>query len=230
MDFTIPQMWASMGAIAKTVVVILGIMSIYTIAVSAERLIVYLRANSQSKAYALLIKDLLEQGRYKEAADAALQKRFKGSHVALVIRSGLAEYVKADGKAAGYDMLGAVNRSIEKTAERSMNRMRRGLGGLATVGSTAPFVGLFGTTFGIINSFQGMAKEGGGGLGAVSAGIAEALVTTAVGIGVAVVAVLLYNFFTTKVDNIQVDTNESAVELVDLLIKNPTTAKAEAKS
>ena len=230
MDFTIPQMWASMGLIAKSVVVILGIMSIYTIAVSAERLIVYLRASSQSKAYALLIKDMLEQGRYKEAADAALQKRFKGSHVAWVIRSGLGEYVKADECSEGYDRLGAVNRSIEKTSERAMNRMRRGLGGLATVGSTAPFVGLFGTTFGIINSFQGMAKEGGGGLGAVSAGIAEALITTAVGIGVAVVAVLLYNFFTTKVDNIQVDTNESAVELVDLLIKNPNKAKAEAKS
>jgi biopolymer transport protein ExbB len=224
MDFTIPQMWASMGSIAKTVVIILGIMSIYTIAVSAERMIVYFRARGQSKAYALLIKDLLEQGKYKEAADAAAQ--FKGSHIARVIRSALGEFIKAEAKDAGnYDVVGAVNRAIEKTSDRAMAGMRRGLGGLATVGSTAPFVGLFGTTFGIINSFQGMAKEGGGGLGAVSAGIAEALVTTAVGIGVAVIAVLLYNFFTTKVDSIQVDTNESALEIVDLLIKrtsNPT--------
>lgn len=218
MDFTIPQMWAAMGFIAKAVVIILGIMSIYTIAVSAERLIVYFRAKSQSRAYALLIQDLLDQGKYKEAADAALQ--FKGSHIAKVIRSGLQEYLKAaQAGAGGYDVVGAVNRAIEKVSEREMSGMRRGLGGLATVGSTAPFVGLFGTTFGIINSFQGMAKEGGGGLGAVSAGIAEALITTAVGIGVAVVAVLLYNFFTTKVDSIQVDTNESAVEIVDMLIK-----------
>jgi biopolymer transport protein ExbB/TolQ len=223
MDFTIPQMWASMGFIAKAVVIILGIMSIYTIAVSAERLIVYFRAKSQSRAYAQLIQNLLEQGKFKEAADAALQ--FKGSHIAKVIRSGLQEYLKAAKGGSGYDMVGAVNRAIEKVSEREMSGMRRGLGGLATVGSTAPFVGLFGTTFGIINSFQGMAKEGGGGLGAVSAGIAEALITTAVGIGVAVVAVLLYNFFTTKVDSIQVDTNESAVEIVDMLIKN--TAKAD---
>ncbi len=226
MDFTIPQMWAAMGLIAKSVVVILGVMSIYTIAVAAERLIVYFRARSQSRAYALLIEKLLEQGRYKEAADAALQKEFKGSHIAQVIRSGLTEYVKATDGGGRYDMVGAVNRAIEKTSERAMSRMRRGLGGLATVGSTAPFVGLFGTTFGIINSFQGMAKEGGGGLGAVSAGIAEALITTAVGIGVAVVAVLLYNYFTTKVDSIQIDTNESAVEIVDLLIKN-TPARTE---
>ena len=230
MDFTIPQMWASMGAIAKAVVIILGIMSIYVIAISAERLIVYLRARGQSRAYALLIRDLLEQGKYKEAADAAGQ--FKNSHIAKVIRSALQEYLKAStgGNDAAYDVVGAVNRAIEKVSEREMNGMRRGLGGLATVGSTAPFVGLFGTTFGIINSFQGMAKEGGGGLGAVSAGIAEALVTTAVGIGVAVVAVLLYNFFTTKVDNIQVDTNESAVEIVDLLIKQTENAPAGAKS
>ncbi len=230
MDFTLPQMWASMGFIARAVVIILGIMSIYVIAISAERLIVYLRARGQSRAYALLIRDLLEQGKYKEAADAAGQ--FKNSHIAKVIRSALQEYLKAGtgGADAKYDVVGAVNRAIEKTSEREMNGMRRGLGGLATVGSTAPFVGLFGTTFGIINSFQGMAKEGGGGLGAVSAGIAEALITTAVGIGVAVVAVLLYNFFTTKVDNIQVDTNESAVEIVDLLIKQTENAPAGAKS
>lgn len=219
MDFTIPQMWAAMGFIAKSVVIILGIMSIYVIAVSAERLIVFFRARSQSRAYAMLIQDLLDKGKYKEAADAAGQ--FKGSHIAKVIRAALQEYLKAESEEERrrYDVVGAVNRAIEKTTEREMNGMRRGLGGLATVGSTAPFVGLFGTTFGIINSFQGMAKEGGGGLGAVSAGIAEALLTTAVGIGVAVVAVMLYNFFTTKLDNLQVDTNESAVEIVDLLVK-----------
>jgi biopolymer transport protein ExbB/TolQ len=104
--------------------------------------------------------------------------------------------------------------------------LRRGLSALATVGSTAPFVGLFGTTFGIINSFQGMAKEGGGGLGAVAAGIAEALVTTAVGIGVAIAAVLLYNYFTSRVDTLQVDTEESAGEVMGLLAKEAATDQA----
>ncbi len=116
-------------------------------------------------------------------------------------------------------MLGAVNRAIEKSGTREMAGMRRGLAGLATVGSTAPFVGLFGTVFGIINSFQGMAAEGGGGLGAVAGGIAEALITTGAGIGVAVVAVLLYNYFTSQVDALQVDTNESAIEILDVLVK-----------
>ncbi len=224
MDFTIPEMWARMGFIAKGVVSILGVMSIYVVAVSIERMIVFVKAKAQSRAYAMLIQDLLAQGKFREAADAALQ--FKQSHIAKVIRSGLMEYIKgsmiegdAKGSPPGYDVLGAVNRAIEKSGAREMAGLRRGMAGLATVGSTAPFVGLFGTVFGIINSFQGMAAEGSGGLGAVSAGIAEALVTTGAGIGVAIIAVLLYNFFTSQVDTLQVDTNESAIEILDVLVK-----------
>jgi biopolymer transport protein ExbB len=235
MGFTIAEMWEKMGFIATAVVVILGVMSVYVVAISIERLIVFVKAKSQSRAYAMLIQDLLKQGKYREAADAALQ--FKHSHIAKIIRSGLLEFIKgnilddpearAAGTCATYDILGAVNRAIEKSGAREMAGMRRGLAGLATVGSTAPFVGLFGTVFGIINSFQGMAAEGSGGLGSVSAGIAEALVTTGAGIGVAIVAVLLYNFFISKVDSLQVDTNESALEILDVLVKkqdDPVTA------
>jgi biopolymer transport protein ExbB/TolQ len=226
MEFTIPQMWAHMGVIAKTVVIILGIMSIYVVAVSIERLIVYLKARQQSRSYALLIKDLLQNRKYKEASDAALQ--FKASHIAKIVRSGLNEYVKGGG--TGYDTIGAVNRAIEKTGQRQMAYMRRGLAGLATVGSTAPFVGLFGTVFGIINSFQAM-PQGGGSLEVVGPGIAEALMTTGAGIGVAVIAVLLFNFFTSQVDALQVDTDESAVEIVDVLIKHASQpAEAGQKS
>jgi len=227
MEFTIPQMWAAMGFIAKTVVIFLGIMSVYVVAVSVERFIVFTKAKNQSRGYALLVQDLLSNRKYREAADAALQ--FKHSHIAKVIRAGLVEFIKGGliesaEKGGGvcapkYDVLAAVSRAIEKSGTREMAGMRRGMAGLATVGSTAPFVGLFGTVFGIINSFQGMAAEGGGGLGAVAGGIAEALVTTGAGIGVAVVAVLFYNYFTSSVDGIQVDTSESALEILDVLVK-----------
>ncbi len=216
MDFTLTQMWAQMGVIAKLVVIILGLMSIYVIAVAAERTIVFARAKGQSRRYASAIRGLLEKKEYKAAAEAAAS--FQGSHIARIIRAGLDEYVRAEGR-AGFDTMGAVNRAIEKTADRQLALLRRGLAGLATVGSTAPFVGLFGTVFGIINSFQGMAREGGGGLGAVAGGIAEALITTAVGIGVAIVGVMFYNYFTSKVDALAVDTKESATEVVDLLLK-----------
>jgi biopolymer transport protein ExbB len=221
MDFTLSQMWAQMGIVAKAVVAILAVMSIFTVAVSIERLIVFVRAKRESKRFARAVGAILEGKKYQEACELA--GKYKTSHVAKVIGSALNEFVKAAPGgtiSASYDVLGAVQRAIEKTVQRQSAVSRRGLAGLATVGSTAPFVGLFGTTFGIINSFQGMAKEGGGGLGAIAAGIAEALITTAVGIGVAVVAVLLYNYFTSRIEEMQVDSNESAVEVVDLLLKH----------
>jgi biopolymer transport protein ExbB len=222
MDFTLSQMWAQMGIVARLVVAILGIMSIFTVAVSLERLIVFIRAKKESRRFALAVREALENGKYKSVCETSA--KYKTSHVAKVVGAALNEIVRVtapDGTLSReYDVLGAVQRAVEKTVQRQNSVLRRGLAGLATVGSTAPFVGLFGTTFGIINSFQGMAKEGGGGLGAIAAGIAEALITTAVGIGVAVVAVLLYNYFTSRIEEMQVDANESAVEVVDLLLKH----------
>ena len=228
MDFTIAHMWTQMGIVAKLVVIILGFMSVTTLGISIERFIAYTRATSQSKAFARVVQELLNQKLFKEAADAA--KTYPNSHIAPVIRAGLLEYVEAkaiSGKAA-YDVHSAIKNAIERTSARQMAMLRRGLSALATVGSCAPFVGLFGTTFGIINSFQGMAKEGGGGLGAVAAGIAEALVTTAVGIGVAIVAVLLYNYFTSRVETLEVDTHESAGEIIALLAKEQAKDAAKA--
>jgi biopolymer transport protein ExbB/TolQ len=221
MDFTIMQMWSSMGVIAKTVVAILFLMSVFVVWVSTERWYVFFKAQGHSGKYAHHVQELLKNRQYKDAVDVAA--KYKYSHIAKVISSGLTEYLKASllnpASINSYDVLGAVNRAIEKSSARELANLRRGLAGLATVGSTAPFVGLFGTVFGIINSFQGMAKNESGGIGAVSAGIAEALVTTAVGIGVAIVAVLLYNYFTSKIEALQVDINESALEIIDLLVK-----------
>ena len=97
--------------------------------------------------------------------------------------------------------------------------LKRGLSGLATIGSTAPFVGLFGTTFGIINAFSGMALTGSGGIAAISAGIAEALITTAFGLFVAVPAVWAYNYFAGKVEGFNVEMDNSSSELLDYFIK-----------
>jgi len=217
-DFTLAQMWQQMGLVAKFVVVALGVMSVVVLAVTAERLVAYARAARQSRAFALAVRELLAQSRFKEASEAAAGYRF--SHIAPVVRSGIDEFLLArELSGRGFDVHAAVRGAIERTTERQMASLRKGLSALATVGSTAPFVGLFGTTFGIINSFQGMAKEGGGGLGAVAAGIAEALVTTAVGIGVAIAAVLVYNYFTARIEGLEVDTHETAGEVVALLAR-----------
>ncbi len=118
-----------------------------------------------------------------------------------------------------FDVIAAVNRAIDRSSLRTVNDLRRGLGALATVGSTAPFVGLLGTVAGIITAFQSMAATGSGGLGAVSAGIAEALITTAFGLLVAIPAVMMFNYLTNRVEDMQVDITDSATELVDFFMK-----------
>ena len=136
-------------------------------------------------------------------------------------RQGLESHGKDGGKheIGEFDIVAAVNRAIDRSTLRTITDMRRGLGSLATIGSTAPFVGLLGTVAGIITAFQAMAATGSGGLGSVSAGIAEALVTTAFGLLVAIPAVMFFNYFTNRVEEIQVDVNDSTTELIDFMIK-----------
>jgi len=112
-----------------------------------------------------------------------------------------------------------VRRALQRATAIKIAEFRRGLSGLATIGSTAPFVGLFGTVFGIINAFVGMGESASAGISAVAGGIAEALVTTAVGLAVAVPAVWLFNYFTSKVDNFVVEMDNSSAELIDFFLK-----------
>ncbi len=94
------------------------------------------------------------------------------------------------------EIVEAASRAIERATLLTTSDFKKGIGSLATIATTAPFIGLFGTVIGIINAFRGMALTGSGGIGAVSAGIAEALVTTALGLFVAIPAAWMFNFFT----------------------------------
>ena len=98
-------------------------------------------------------------------------------------------------------------------------KLKRGLGGLATIGSTAPFIGLFGTVVGILNAFQQIATQKTAGIGAIAGGISEALVTTAFGLIVAIPAVMCFNYFTNKVEAFDVEMDNSSSELLDYFIK-----------
>ncbi len=119
----------------------------------------------------------------------------------------------------------ASKRALERAEAIVHAELKRGVSGLATIGSTAPFVGLFGTVVGIINAFKGIATEKGTGLGAVAGGISEALVTTAIGLFVAVPAVWMFNYFTNKIEAFDVEMGNSSSELIDYFLKR-TAAKA----
>jgi biopolymer transport protein ExbB/biopolymer transport protein TolQ len=208
-----------MGFIAKMVCIILAILSIYSLTLSGERWWRYRAAKKQSLQFALLTTQYLKQNRPQDAIAAS--KKFKSSHLAKVVSAGLLEFMveEQNSPLSGYDVIEAARRAIERATLMTTADFKRGLGGLATIGATAPFIGLFGTVVGIINAFRGMAITGSGGLGAVSAGIAEALVTTALGLFVAIPAVWLYNYLLNQVERFQVEMANSSSELVDFFIK-----------
>jgi biopolymer transport protein ExbB len=221
MSFDPIHLWQQMTIIAKSVAVLLILMSIYSLALAVERYIFYNKARRQSLAFARQVTGFLKQDNLQGAIDAS--KKFKHSHLARVVAAGLYEFqhdVASGGTSvSGHDPIEAAERAIEREALMTTADMKKGLSGLATIGTTAPFIGLFGTVIGIINAFRGMAMTGSGGIAAVSTGIAEALVTTALGLFVAIPAVWLFNIFTNKIERFQVEMSNSASELIDYFIK-----------
>ncbi len=212
------ELWGSMGVIAKGVVVILAIMSAYSISVMIERWITYRQARKQSRVFTPAVAECLKEGKINEAI--ALGEQYNRSHLAKVLVPGLSELLAhAKAKEIPEEALESSKRALERSTAIEIEDLKRGLGGLATIGSTAPFVGLFGTTVGIINAFQGMKTEETAGIAAVAGGIAEALVTTAFGLFVAVPAVWAYNICTNSIETFTVEMDNSASELMDYFLK-----------
>jgi biopolymer transport protein ExbB/TolQ len=219
-----------MGLVARIVVLILLAMSAYSIAIALERFVTFRKSRERSLGFVAAFQPhLAPTGKLSEAH--ALPERFKDAPLARVIGTGLGEFEQgvAELGSAATDsvelelLLQGVERSMERAKKRELAGLSRGLPVLATISSSAPFVGLFGTVFGIITAFQHMAdpsKGGGGGLATVSAGIAEALLTTAVGLAVAIVTVWFYNFFTTKLDQLGALIDDASGELAERLMRH----------
>jgi biopolymer transport protein ExbB len=217
-QINVVELWDSMGGIAKGVVVILAIMSAYSISVMIERWLTYRQARKQSRLFTPAVAECLRDGKVDDAI--ALGEQYNKSHLAKVLVTGLHE-LQAHSKDRDIpgDILEASKRALERATAVNIEDLKRGLSGLAIIGSTAPFVGLFGTTIGIINAFTGMKTEETAGIAAVAGGIAEALVTTAFGLFVAVPAVWAFNIFTNKIETFTVEMDNSSGELIDYFIK-----------
>lgn len=215
-NFTIAGIWASTGPFARGIIFALAIMSISSLVVMAERIIVFRKTRKDSRNFAAKMGAILAKGDLQQAANTNMGKEI--GHLGRVISSGLTAYrISPSDKDVAVE---SVARALERQAQREVQSLKRGLGVLATVGSTAPFVGLLGTTMGIVNAFQLMAAAGAGGLGTISAGIAEALITTAFGLLVAIPAVMAYNFLSGWVDSRSVDISESSNEFLDVVARN----------
>ncbi|HLE37150.1 MAG TPA: MotA/TolQ/ExbB proton channel family protein [Candidatus Acidoferrales bacterium] len=212
----IRSMWGTMGIPAKIVVILLFVMSAWSVGVMIDRMLMYSAARKQSRIFVQQVAGALREGKLDEAISIA--ERNKKSHIAKVVATGLSEFQSASANVSDADVIEAAKRGLERSVAIVHAEMKRGLSGLATIGSTAPFVGLFGTVIGIINAFKGIAAQKATGLSAVAGGIAEALVATALGLFVAIPAVWAYNYFTNKVESYDVEMDNSSMELINYFI------------
>jgi biopolymer transport protein ExbB/biopolymer transport protein TolQ len=215
-----------MGLTAKAVVVVLLIMSIYSIWVMIERYVLFTQAKNQSLKLLGALSNVLTRGDYQQAID--ITKKYKQSHLAKVIGAGLLEFeaIRRDKRNIDPEVpIEAARQGMDRTAMITVAEMKENLGVLATIGATAPFVGLFGTVMGIVHAFQKMATSGGG-IASVSAGIAEALITTAFGLFVAIPAVWAFNYFQNRVDRFTVEMSNSGSEMAIYFMKEAGSDKA----
>jgi biopolymer transport protein ExbB/biopolymer transport protein TolQ len=219
MDTNLGAMWTSMSWLAKGVVILMFIMSVYSIWVMVERYIVFTRAKNQSLKLLGALSNLLTRGDYTQAIEVT--KKYKDSHLAKVIAAGLLEFeaTRRDKRQSDPEVaVEAARQGMDRTAMITVAELKENLGVLATIGATAPFVGLFGTVIGIIHAFEKMATSGGG-IASVSAGISEALITTAFGLFVAIPAVWAYNYFQNRIDRFTVEMSNSGSEMAIYFMK-----------
>src|SRR5436305_2479239 len=221
MSLSLYDLFISMGLFAKSIVIILAAMSIYSWTSAFQKLYQIVRSQGETRRFAPEFSRFLQE----EQLDGAIKlaEKQKKSHLARVVGEALAEVkpLLRDRATITAADINSAERAVERQMLIVLAEFKRGLGVLGTVGSTAPFVGLLGTTMGIVNAFVGMASQGAsGGLAGISAGIAEALITTAFGLMVAIPAVWSYNYFTTKIENLTVEMTYGSKELIDYLIKS----------
>jgi len=212
------SVWGNMGTLAKIVVFVFFIMSAWSIGVMIDRLIAFSAARKQSRQFAPAVAGALREGKLDEAIKIA--DRYNKSHLAKVVVAGLQEFKahQLSNEISGEE-IEASRRALERAQAIVHAELKRGVSSLATIGSTGPFVGLFGTVVGIMNAFQSISTSKSTGIGAVAGGISEALITTALGLFVAIPAVWMFNYFTNRIEAFDVEMDNSSSELIDYFLK-----------
>lgn len=214
MHFSLSELWQSTGPFAKGIVVVMLLMSAVSVFVTCERMVVFFRSRKASKQYAARVASSLSRGQLTSAVSDKTDVGYLGR----VLEAGIGAFQASPNKNHQYTVE-SVARALERQAQVELQELRRGQGVLGTVSSTAPFIGLLGTVMGIVTAFEQMAASGTGGLASVSAGIAEALITTAIGLLVAIPAVFAFNYLQGWVDARAVDISASSNELIDFVAR-----------
>jgi biopolymer transport protein TolQ len=209
---------ANIGVVAMGVLLTLLAMSVASVAIAIDRAWALRRAIGDSRRCASEIQPLMRKGDWPRAQGATADWQARRAPLARVMAAGLAEW-SAWPRDDDDRALGAAREAAAFAADVSLTEMRRGLTMLATIGSTAPFVGLLGTTFGIIHAFAAIGITGSAAMGAISAGISEALITTAFGLFVAIPAVWAYNAFLGQLEVLRVELDRGRFILIEQLAR-----------
>jgi len=217
---SLTELLRHVGIFGGAVIFCLALLSVFSVGMIIEKHRRFSSASGQSEKFRPEFKKFLHGGDVQNLIEATRQHQ--NSHVAQVVSAGIAEYdAVAQNGGDPTASLELVTSALRDSISETLIQLKRGLGFLATIGSTAPFVGLFGTVVGIISAFRSIAATGSGGMSVVSGGIAEALVSTALGIFVAIPAVVAFNHFTGKMETFHVEMNRASSQLVNRLFKIP---------
>lgn len=226
MGIDLKEIWDHMSIIVKIITVLMIFMSVYMFYIIAERLLTYRAASDQSIRYVQALGEHLRQHKVNEALNAARSVQMRKSPVARVMEAGLTallqgrEALKSDGPddVGDFDLVDSVNRALERVKERETSNLRKGLAFLGTTASATPFIGLLGTVIGILGTFQ-LLRGGTVSINEIGPKISEALVSTALGLGVAIIAAMAFNFFTSRVEQYVIDMNDVSSEFIDYVLR-----------
>lgn len=219
MTFSFIGLWQTVGPIAQCIVVVLIMMSLASIYIAAERWFTFYRMAKQSHHFAIVVADLLRDQRFQEAIDRAEEKTFQYSYLARLISMGLREFEGLRSRSTRMDPSVMIQRALERAMYAEALGMRKGMAILSTISATAPFVGLFGTISGIIRAFRSMSTTDVIGLAPIFGGIADALITTALGVLVSIPAMWAFYYLVDRIESFEIQMNNSAAEIVDYCIK-----------
>lgn len=183
---------------AEWVLYLLLLLSVVSVAVIFERALFYRRAGKGLDVFRSQVRQAASQGKWEDALQAARKRAQDGTSSGADLESGLTAALLAQ-RSQGKPSATVLTELAQDEVTRARLHWEKNLSVLATIGSNAPFIGLFGTVLGIIKAFHDLSTQAATGTQTISAGISEALVATAVGILVAVPAVVCFNLFQRKV-------------------------------
>lgn len=225
MEINLLELWDKMGLPVRMVVIVLTLQAVGSLGVAIDRLIAIFRNGAKSRAFSAKAGPLVVKN--DDQGLLMLASSTHGSYLASLVYTGLRTYFeKAEKGASTEKSLELARRALERKNERIAADLNRGMGVLASTGSTAPFVGLLGTVLGIINAFKLIAANGSGGLGTIGSAIGEALIVTGYGLCVAIPTVLLFNWVSGRIGHEEMALQNAAGELIDRLESPDIAAEA----